>query len=283
MDLAGPFLSNMWLIVVDAFSKWPEVVPLGKDTSSRKVIQAVRDIMARFGIPETIVTDNGPQFVSEEFEKFCSGNGIRHTTSSAYHPRSNGEAERFVRTFKSGLSSHSGGDLNLSLCDFLLTYRITPHATTGVSPSEMMLKRKPRTLLDLLRPDADANVRKSQEKQVENDKKSRYRQFAVGQAVWIRTFSKNNPSWSLGKVVQVRGPLSYQVDVDGKIYKRHVDHMYDAEVIKLKSQTTPVPDDEEIPISSAENNEEDEPEEPQQPSPRRYPVRNRRAPVRYPE
>ena len=131
IDLAGPFHHNMWLIVVDAYSKWPEVVQLGKDTTSSKIISHLREIIARFGLPDTIVSDNGPQFVSEEFENFCKNNGIRHAKSSVYHPRSNGEAERFVRTFKNALEGDQHQScLNLSVCDFLLTYRITPHATT---------------------------------------------------------------------------------------------------------------------------------------------------------
>lgn len=144
VDLAGPFLSNMWLIMVDAHSKWPEVVKLGNNSTSSNVIVKIREMFSRFGIPETIVSDNGPQFVSEEFERFCKKNGIRHTTSSAYHPRSNGEAERFIRAFKSSMSKGEGND-NLSLCNFLLSYRTTPHATTGVAPAEVLLKSKPRT------------------------------------------------------------------------------------------------------------------------------------------
>jgi len=53
-------------------------------------------MFSRNGIPTTIVSDNGRQFVSREFQQFCEANGIRHATSSAYHPRSNGEAERDV-------------------------------------------------------------------------------------------------------------------------------------------------------------------------------------------
>jgi len=98
IDLAGPFLDNMLLVVVDAHSKWPEVFRLKNNTTSVRVIECLREAISRFGIPDTIVSDNGRQFVSDEFNQFCASNGIRHAGSSAYHPRSNGDAERFVKT-----------------------------------------------------------------------------------------------------------------------------------------------------------------------------------------
>jgi len=236
VDLAGPFLNNMWLIVVDAYSKWPEVFQLGKDTTSAKVIQCVRETFSRFGLPNTIVSDNGPQFVSHEFEKFCRDNGVRHSTSSAYHPRSNGEAERFVRTFKNGMRASEKSDLPKSLANFLSTYRITAHGTTGSAPSEMLMKRKVKTLLDLLRPNPDSHVRASQEKQKKNfDGRIPVREFRANQNVWVQTFSKNSPKWSLGTVIKPVGPVSYEVRVDGRVMKRHVDHMLCGEA----SFTTP--------------------------------------------
>jgi hypothetical protein len=187
------------------------------------------------------VSDNGPQFVSAEFEKFCSSNGVRHSTSSAYHPRSNGEAERFVRTFKNAMSSCGIKDSNLSLCDFLLTYRVTPHATTGASPSELMMKRKFRTVLDLLHPDVNAKVRRNQEVQKEQfNGSSSVREFHTGQTVWVQSFSKDTPKWSLGTVVKATGPVSYQVDVDGRTIKRHVDHILSAELQKYNNKSEPL-------------------------------------------
>ena len=56
-----------------------------------------------YGLPEQIVTDNGPQFTSDEFATFLKENGIKHIRSSPYHPLSNGAAERFVRTFKEAI------------------------------------------------------------------------------------------------------------------------------------------------------------------------------------
>ena len=91
----------MFLVVVDAHSKWPEVIPVSSTTSS-STIEVLRDLFARFGIPEEIVSDNGTQFVSEDFQAFIRSNGIRHITSAPYHPATNGLAERAVQT-SSGL------------------------------------------------------------------------------------------------------------------------------------------------------------------------------------
>ena len=78
--------------------------------TTTKTMQALRTIITHWGFPEQLVSDNGPQFTSEEFKQFCRLNGIKHVLVAPYHPRSNGEAERFVMTFKPFLC-HDGGGL----------------------------------------------------------------------------------------------------------------------------------------------------------------------------
>ncbi|UYV70282.1 hypothetical protein LAZ67_7002362 [Cordylochernes scorpioides] len=87
LDLAGPFMGRMFLVLVDAYSKWIEICI--KDITSKTIINHLREIFARFGLPEFLVTDNGRQFVSGEFEKFTKMNGIRHTKISPYNPSTN--------------------------------------------------------------------------------------------------------------------------------------------------------------------------------------------------
>ena len=70
-------MDNMFLIAVDAHSKWPEVIPITKTTAT-KTTQALRTIFSRNGLSEQIVNDNGPQFVSEEFQQLIKLNGITH-------------------------------------------------------------------------------------------------------------------------------------------------------------------------------------------------------------
>ncbi|CAL8137815.1 unnamed protein product [Orchesella dallaii] len=138
IDLAGPLFNRMYLVVMDAHSKWPEVFDMSSNTTSQKVIEKLRDCFVRFGLPEQIVSDNGRQFVSREFKQFCHSNGIRHTTSSPYHPRTNGEAERFVNTFKQSMMQ-SIDELTFRLQRFLFSYRCTPHSTTIIAPAELLI------------------------------------------------------------------------------------------------------------------------------------------------
>ena len=108
----------MLLIVIDAHSKWIEAMPLSTATAGTTV-QQLQKLFAQFGLPETIVSDNGPQFVAEEFEKFCKSNGIQHTRIAPYHPSSNGLAERAVRVVKQGLKKLTQGNLSDRLSKFL--------------------------------------------------------------------------------------------------------------------------------------------------------------------
>ena len=149
------------MVIVDAHSKWLEVVPMST-TTTEKTLDVLRSMFARYGLPEQLVSDNGPQFVSSEFERFMKENGIKHIRTSPYHPASNGEAERFVQTFKHSLkaSKNDSGSLSTKLSRFLITYRNTPSSTIGVSPAELFMKRPLRTRLDLLRPSIQKRVQK---------------------------------------------------------------------------------------------------------------------------
>ena len=69
-------------------------------TTTSKTIDALRTLFARYGLPDQVVSDNGTQFTSEEFSQFMKANGIKHIRTAPYHSSSNGQAERFVQTFK---------------------------------------------------------------------------------------------------------------------------------------------------------------------------------------
>ena len=74
---SGPFLGRMFLVLIDAHSKWIEVFCVTSATSSA-TMECLRHVFTQFGIPETLVTDNGACFTSEEFEAFLKANGVRH-------------------------------------------------------------------------------------------------------------------------------------------------------------------------------------------------------------
>jgi len=153
VDLAGPISGCTYLVVVDAYSKLPEVVKMNS-TTVRTTITTWRDIFSRHGLPEIIVSDNGPQFIAKEFQQFCSNNGILLCTSAAYKLSTNGQAERVVQILKSAIrqAQLTNTDVATVLAKYLLVYRNTPHSTTGESPSMLLMGRRRRTRFDLLTP-----------------------------------------------------------------------------------------------------------------------------------
>ena len=94
-------------------------------TTSTATIEKLRVLFAQFGLPSMIVTDNATNFTSVEFQEFCNLNGIRHITSSPYHPASNGLAERAVQIVKHGITKMSQGSISDKLSRFLFVYRNT--------------------------------------------------------------------------------------------------------------------------------------------------------------
>ena len=129
-------------------------------TTTAKTIAALRHLFATHGIPKQIVSDNRPQFTPSDFKEFTRRNGIKHSRSSPYHPSSNSEAERFVRTFKEGMKAARNDGLTLAhwLENFLLSYRTTPYTTTGTQPCELLMGMSLHTRWHLLRPDVEQRV-----------------------------------------------------------------------------------------------------------------------------
>ena len=89
------FLGKMYLITVEPFTKWVEVHPMN-DIKTVSTLKCFRKIFSVFGIPYTLVTDNRPWLLSQEFGTFVKKNGIKDLTTAPYHPFSNGLAERMV-------------------------------------------------------------------------------------------------------------------------------------------------------------------------------------------
>lgn len=84
-DFLGPLNGDMYIIIVDAYSKWVEIRPM-RNITSESTIEIFQDYICSWGIPFKLVTDNGPSFTSELFEEFCRNNGIHHYLTAPYHP-----------------------------------------------------------------------------------------------------------------------------------------------------------------------------------------------------
>ena len=154
IDFAGPFPGKSFLVLVDARLKWPEVFEMSS-TSAAKTISTLRSLFSFYGLPEQVMPDNGPQFVSEEFAAFLRENGVKHICCGPYHPSSNnGAVERFIQTSMKA-SENDGRSLSHRLANFLLSYRSTPHSTTNWSPCSLFLNRLIPTHLSLVYPDTE--------------------------------------------------------------------------------------------------------------------------------
>uniref|UniRef100_A0A8C5G7Q6 Integrase catalytic domain-containing protein n=1 Tax=Gouania willdenowi TaxID=441366 RepID=A0A8C5G7Q6_GOUWI len=131
-----------YLLLIDYFSRFVEIAQLSP-TRSVNVIVHLKSMFACHWIPETLITDNGPQFSCQEMEQFAKEYCFEHVTSSPRYPQSNGEAERAVRTVKELLKKASHP------YRALLAYRTTALAN-GYSPAQLLMGRRLRTTLPML-------------------------------------------------------------------------------------------------------------------------------------
>ena len=183
-------------------------------------------VFARHGIPNTVISDNGPQFSSRDFSLFSKSYGFTHSTSSPKHPQGNGEAERAVRTVKSLLRKSEDPFLAL------MAYRATP-LRNGYSPAELLMGRKLRTTVpittDLLHPklpdyslvvDKEAQSREKQKKTFDSRHNAREpRVFTQGDTVWIPDMKTS------GKVQNQVSARSYEVATPLGSLRRNREHL----------------------------------------------------------
>lgn len=230
VDYAGPYEGKMLLVVVDAFSKYPEVVILNSSTAEI-TIKTLHNLFAKFGIPKTLVTDNGTQFKCSEFETFKNRCGFIHKFTPPYHPSTNGQAERFVQSVKHGLNaSKNEGTLQSRLDRFLLAYRTSPHAYTGETPAKLFLNRELRTRLDHLKP--KSKFKDKIQNLLDNSDYTTLRKLEIGDEAWTRNYGVGN-KWVRAIVIDVEGPKNYVLEFQGKLWRRSIDQI---RKIKHKNQ-----------------------------------------------
>lgn len=222
MDLAE-LNKKHYLIFVDYYSKYPEVVQL-KKIDSKTTINACKEIFSRHGSPETIRCDNGRQFISLEFEQFASEYGCKIITSSPRYPRSNGQAEAAVKIVKNIIKRESDPFLGL------LAYRSTPISGIRASPAQLLMGRQLRTTV----PTFDTNLKpklipfnqfagaerlRKEKMRANHDRHHgarKLRQLGPGDKVWIT---------DLKRMGTIRGrttkPRSYEVQSKQGVVRRN--------------------------------------------------------------
>ncbi|CAL1672014.1 unnamed protein product [Lasius platythorax] len=213
--------NNNYIIFVDYFSRYFEIAEL-RSTSATAVISVAKKIFARFGVPEVVRTDNGPQY-RDEFKRFAEKWQFELVTSSPYHSRSNGQVEAAVKIAKSILLKKEKVEQGL------LVYRATP-LETGYSPAELMMGRKLRSNIPLSEEKLQPNwawlkdhKEKLQEKRKKDkqafDRRHRARELnelKAGQRVWITDRKE------YGRVVERRSePRSYKIETTSGIIRRN--------------------------------------------------------------
>lgn len=222
---------RQYLVTVDYHSNFIEVDYLTTTTSGR-VIGCLKKTFARFGIPKTIVSDGGPQFSAREFAKFAKSWGINHVMSSPHYPKSNGKAESAVKIVKNIITKcvHDNSDQY----EALLEQRNTPRQDTGLSPSEMLLGRKMRTMLPQVQPDTrETSFNEAQHKRTKRrsgvkrcyDRKCRnLPKLLGGQNVYFQKLP--NSKWTPGVISSELRDRSYELQANnGTIYRRNRVHI----------------------------------------------------------
>ena len=186
---------------------------------------------ARHGIPDIVVSDNGPQYSSHEFRKFAQTWQFNHVTSSPTYPQSNGMAERTIQTVKQILKKaiKNGDDPYLSLLEF----RNTPIDDNLGSPCQLLMNRRTKSLLPtssaLLEPEVQGNVQKKLEDK-KNVQKKYYDRNTVqlpeikeGDTVRVQ---KSDKTWELAKVVRkTEKPRSFIVKTKTGEIRRNRKHL----------------------------------------------------------
>ena len=221
--------SDSYLLIVDYVSRYPEVIKL-KSTTSRGIIEAMKAVFSRYGIPQTVGSDNGPQYSSEEFSKFAAEYNFYHETSSPHFAQSNGQAERTVQTMKNLLRESTDPYMAL------LTYRSTPLPWCGLSPAELLMGRCLRTnlpqVVDRLKPTWQYIERfRKKDKEFKDEQKRHYDQrhkcrplpdIPDGSKVWVMDGDIPTPATVTH---QVEAPRSYTVETEKGTIRRNRYHL----------------------------------------------------------
>lgn len=223
-------LNGMWyLIVTDYYSRYPEIAKLDRLTSS-EVINHVKSIFARHGIPDIVRTDNGPQFEpinSSEFSEFSRTYGFRHITSSPRYPQSNGFVESAVKTIKLRLKKSEDPYLAL------MTYRATP-LENGSSPAELLFNRRIQTTLPIAKSQLIPKMQDKSQLERKEEERIQKQTTNYNKRHGARNLSDLNPGdtvWvtdrrSTGRIThKTDHPRSYIVQTGKKNFRRNRKHL----------------------------------------------------------
>ena len=227
--------SKDYVCVVDYYSDYFEVLPLPHKKDTRAVVTRLKSIFAGHGIPETIMSDNGPPFNSQDFATFMQEYEIEHITSSPHYPKSNGKAESAVKIAKGLLRKTAEAEEDFQLA--LLNWRNTPTVGLDSSPAQRLFGRRTRTLVPtaskLLKPHIQKRVVAKKE-QKHQKQKQHYDKSAKelpplkrGDIVRVQPHPKaQSKRWQKARVEKQVDSRSYLVRTEnGNIVRRNRKHL----------------------------------------------------------
>jgi hypothetical protein len=235
-DILGPLPNGQSVfVVVDYYSRFFECAFL-RSTVADKVVEYLDTVFSRMGFPVSLRSDNGPQFTSDVFQRYLKEIGVQWVSTTPLWPQANGEVERVNRTLLKALKIAHLNKLSLEseLRKFLVSYRSTPHSTTGVAPYTLLFGRSMKTKLPSLDIEPDKTVH---EKAAENDSRSKikakahmdYRRQAadsnieVGDEVFLRQQKQSKLDATFGEErFHVTGRLGSDIVCENKEGSRTV-------------------------------------------------------------
>ena len=213
IDIIGPLprtkKGNSYIMTVQcAYTKWAEAYPLRNQRASTCARVLINDWIYRYGVPDSIHTDQGTNFESTLFQEMCEVLEINKTRTTSYHPAGNGQVENFNRTLKSLLKVRVTENTNtwdeyLGAC--LMAYRSSIHKSTGYTPFHLMFGRETRMPLDIMLGE-----------QIDEEEES-YGEFATELKEKL-TEAYRQTSKNL-QVAQCRQKAYYNQDATNKVYK----------------------------------------------------------------
>ena len=216
-----------YVITVDYTSNFWEVDRI-ENTESRTVIRKIKAHFARYGIPDQVISDNGPQFSSSSFSHFSRDWDFEHLTISPHHSQANGQVESAVKTAKRLLKKAQKAKSDIYLA--VLDHRNTPTQGMQASPAQILMNRRTKTLLpttaSLLKP---ATTYNAELKHMSKEKQKSYfdrhakdlEPLDEGQCVRMKPFQKGRDEWKSAVITKRLDERSYELEMDNRTFRRN--------------------------------------------------------------
>ena len=242
VDYLGPLPNGTYVfVIVDQKSKFPDI-EFVSSTSAPILIKTLERIIATYGIPNTMVSDNGPPFKSYEIKRFMREHSIQHKRITPLWPQSNGEVERFMKPLMKIIrTAHiERKNWKSEVYKFLFAYRNTPHATTQIPPAELVFNRKCRYTIPNNGTQVDQNIHRHAENRIieskkqaklyqDNRRNAKDQHIQPGDRVIVKQNKRNkltpNFEYQPYEVISTKGTmLTAQSNETGKTKTRNISH-----------------------------------------------------------